>query len=134
MRWALVNTETSIVENIVVWDGSGNLFSDYQCVALQENESCIIGQLYTENDLPRFSGTIIEPKSYTAYEFLKRLTFTERAAVRTAAETDAGVADFLMFAEFAQEIRTNDPVTIQGMDYLVSVGILTQQRRDEIMS
>jgi hypothetical protein len=36
-------------------------------------------------------------------------------------------------AQAAQEIITNDPVTIQGMDYLVAVGIISQQRRDEIL-
>ena len=37
-------------------------------------------------------------------------------------------------AQAAQEILSDDPTTIQGMDYLVSLGILTQQRRDEILS
>ena len=34
----------------------------------------------------------------------------------------------------ANEIISDDPMTVQGMDYLVSIGILTQQRRDEILS
>jgi hypothetical protein len=44
------------------------------------------------------------------------------------------VADFMSLAQAAQEIISDDPITIQGMDYLVSIGLLTQQRRDEILS
>ena len=33
----------------------------------------------------------------------------------------------------SQEIISDDLTTIQGMNYLVSVGLLTQQRRDEIL-
>jgi hypothetical protein len=73
-------------------------------------------------------------KTWTAYEFLNRFTYSERAAYRNAAKTDDLVADFMNLAQAAQEIISDDPMTVQGMDYLVSVGILTQQRRDEILS
>lgn len=74
------------------------------------------------------------PKIFTAYEFMLRFTAEERAAFRAAALTDPNVADFQQLAQSAQEIFTNDPVTIMGMDYLVSVGLLTQARRDEILA
>lgn len=73
-------------------------------------------------------------KIWTAYEFLNRFTYSERAAYRQAAKTDDLIADFMSLAQAAQEIISDDPMTVQGMDYLVSVGILTQQRRDEILS
>jgi len=73
-------------------------------------------------------------KIWTAYEFLNRFTYSERAAYRNAAKTDDLIADFMSLAQAAQEIISDDPMTVQGMDYLVSVGILTQQRRDEILS
>jgi hypothetical protein len=44
------------------------------------------------------------------------------------------VADFVDMAQAAQEVISDDPLTVQGMDYLVSIGVLTQQRRDEILS
>jgi len=72
--------------------------------------------------------------TWTAYEFLNRFTYAERAAYRTAAKTDDLVADFMGLAQAAQEILSDDPMTVQGMDYLVSIGVLTQQRRDEILS
>lgn len=73
-------------------------------------------------------------KTWTAYEFLNRFTYSERAAYRNAAKTDDLIADFMSLAQAAQEIISDDPMTVQGMDYLVSVGIISQQRRDEILS
>lgn len=72
-------------------------------------------------------------KSWTAYQFLLRFTPQERAAYRAAAQTDDLVADFLNLATAAQEIINDDPMTIAGMDYLVSIGILTSQRKAEIL-
>jgi hypothetical protein len=72
--------------------------------------------------------------TWTAYQFLNRFTYAERAAYRVAAKTDDIVADFMGLAQAAQEVLSDDPTTIQGMDYLVSIGVLTQQRRNEILS
>ena len=69
--------------------------------------------------------------TWTAYQFLNRFTYAERAAYRVAAKTDDIVADFM---GLAQEVLSDDPTTIQGMDYLVSIGVLTQQRKNEILS
>jgi len=75
-----------------------------------------------------------EPKTYTSYEFLLRFTPQERSAFRNAAKTDDTVADFMQLAQAAQEIWTNDETTIAGMNYLVSQGLLTSERKYEIMS
>ena len=72
-------------------------------------------------------------KVWTAYEFLTKFTYTERAAYRNAAKTDDLVADFMGLAQAANEIISDNPVVIQGMDYLVSIGVVTQQRRNEIL-
>jgi hypothetical protein len=73
------------------------------------------------------------PVRYTSYEFLLRFTPQERAAFRAAAMTDPLVADFQQLATAAQQIVSNDPNTVAGMNYLVSVGLLTQQRANEIL-
>jgi len=36
-------------------------------------------------------------------------------------------------AQAAQEIISDDPVTLQGMNYLVSLGLLTEQRKNNIL-
>lgn len=72
--------------------------------------------------------------TWTAYEFINRFTPAERAAYRAAAKTDDLVADFVDMAQAAQEVISDDPLTIQGMDYLVSIGVLTENRKQEILS
>lgn len=72
-------------------------------------------------------------KTWTAYEFLLRFTAQERAAYRNAAKTDDNVADFMGLAQAAQEIVNDDSMTVAGMNYLVSVGLITEQRKNEIL-
>ncbi len=71
---------------------------------------------------------------WTSYEFLSRFTPTERAAIRTGSMSDPVLADFLMMSQAAQEVVSDDPVTVAGMNYLVSVGVLTESRKNEILS
>ena len=72
-------------------------------------------------------------KVWTAYEFLTRFTQQERAILRSASATDPLVADFSQLLGAAQEVISDDPVTIQAMDYLVYAGYITNERRSEIM-
>lgn len=72
-------------------------------------------------------------KTWTAYEFLLRLTAEERANIRSTAQMDPNVADFLHLSQAAQEVVSDDPVTLMGMNYMVSVGIFTEQRKNEIL-
>ena len=36
-------------------------------------------------------------------------------------------------AQAAQEINNDDPMTVAGMNYLVTIGVLTEQRKNEIL-
>ena len=101
-------------------------------ITLEEMEPCEPGATYVPNGNPRF---ILPPRVYqwTAYEFLNRFTGTEREAIRTEAKTNPNVADFLMLATAAQVIISDDPVTVAGMGYLVSIGLITDQRKNEIL-
>lgn len=96
-------------------------------------------QLAIEAERVRRSWTV-RPKTaeerrqvWTAFEFLQRFTASERAAIRTGSMSDPALADFLMMSQAAQEIVSDDPMTGAGMDYLVSLGILTPARRAEIL-
>jgi len=59
MRYAIINLETGIVENIIIWDGNGTLspFSNDQLIQIGENELCDIGYTFTVNNDPRFLET-----------------------------------------------------------------------------
>jgi hypothetical protein len=72
-------------------------------------------------------------KTYTAYQFMLRFTSEERTAYRNAAKTDDNVADFMSLAQAAQEIINDDPMTVAGMNYLVSLGIISEARKNEIL-
>lgn len=136
MNCAVIDSTTNKVLNIVVVGNDGSWHPPYgtYAVLLEPSEPCQLGQEFDENQNPRFFGSaLVIPKTYTAYQFLMRFTPEERAAFRSAALTDTAVADFQQLAGAAQEIATDNPMTVAGMDYLVSVGLLTEQRKQEIL-
>ena len=135
MKAALINTETNIVENLIIVDDlSRQPEENYYLVGLLENESCEIGQSYDQNSNLRFFGNARPRlKIYSTYEFLLRFTQQERALARAAALTDPIIADFQQLSQVVPTIDNTNPDTIQGMQYLVSAGIITQDRYNEIM-
>jgi hypothetical protein len=72
-------------------------------------------------------------KIWTTLDFLGRFTDAEMNSIEIGRENDEIVRSFYRAAMAAQEIVSDDPRTVAGMNYLVSVGILTQARRDEIL-
>jgi hypothetical protein len=72
-------------------------------------------------------------KSWSSLDFLARFTDTELAAIETAREADAVVQSFYRSALAAQEVVNDDPRTVAGMDYLVSLNILTPYRAQAIL-
>lgn len=59
MRWVLVNKLSNTVENIIIWDGVGDLFlnTNYIPIQLTEDENTVqVGWLYNETDSIRFKG------------------------------------------------------------------------------
>lgn len=65
-------------------------------------------------------------------EFLRRFTSQERIAAKTSA--DPIIEDFMYLFTLAQNIRLDDPDTIAGVNYLESVGILSEGRTQEILN
>lgn len=119
MRWAILN------DNIVVEIKDSLSGNELSFAKLHKNVPCSLGWTF-------FNGEFIPPK-WTSYQFLLRLTSQERADIRQRATTDPNVADFLMLAQSAQEIISNDPITLMGMNYLVSIGVFSEQRKKEIL-
>ena len=70
---------------------------------------------------------------WTSYEFLGRFTPAELDAILVASESDATTRRFLALAQAANEVVSDDPVTVSGMEYLGSLGLLTSARIDEIL-
>lgn len=120
MNWAVLDEYRKVVQ-IVQSDSMPE-----SSVKITDGVGCSVG--YTWNgwgfDAPRWS----------AYEFMLRFTFSERAAIRSAAASDPLIDDFLFLATAAREIASDDPTTIAGMDALVSAGIISSTRKQEILS
>lgn len=123
------------VANIFTWDETSPWTppAGSTVVRLSDGEWCGPGATYAPNSVPRF---VAAPRSITrtSYEFLNRFTKQERKSIRNKAKTDDDVADFEMLATAAQEILSDDPMTVAGMDYLVSVGIITEARKNQILA
>jgi len=73
---------------------------------------------------------IVKPLSQL--QFLRRFTSEERIAIK--ASTDPIILDFLSLVGLAQDIRLDDPDTINGIRYLEHLNLLTKQRADEILA
>lgn len=69
----------------------------------------------------------------TKLAFRNRFTFLELIAIEEAAVTDAGVRVLQTNLNVADFIDTSDVNTQQGLLYLVSKNLLTQQRASEIL-
>jgi len=73
-----------------------------------------------------------DPVTVSSYEFLNRFTSDERAAIR--ASTNTSVQDFVCLVQAAQIVDFSDETALEGMAYLVSVGLITEARKNEILS
>lgn len=70
----------------------------------------------------------------TKYAFLMRFTTTERTAALTESKTNVSVEDFWSLLYAAEYVDLSNSETIAGVDLLVSLGILTPARGQEILN
>lgn len=128
MRYAIINADKIFVANVTTRD----IEIDEFVIPLDDNEVCEKFYRYVPNETPRFQAPL-PFNSWTAYQFLLRFTGEERALIRTAAQTDQNIADFLQLCQAAHEIENLHPMTLQAMNYLVILNIITEQRKNEIL-
>ena len=75
----------------------------------------------------------VSPK-LTRFQFINRFTFEEMVAIEEAASKDTEVRVVLRMLELAEEIDIQNDRLRAGIDLLVSKGLLTRERFDEILS
>lgn len=63
--------------------------------------------------------------SLTKFQFLSRIPTAKRIAIRAAAATDPIIEDALLMLDMAQEVRTDDPMTVDLVGYLQAMGYLS---------
>lgn len=79
-------------------------------------------------------GAATPDSKITKLAFRNRFTFAEKVALEDAAKTDTEVKVLLDDQAAAQYIDLDRADTAAGLDLLVTKGLLTQQRRDEILN
>lgn len=93
-----------------------------------------------DNIIAEYTGTkglteYIEPPKVktilSKYEFRKRFTLDEKVALKES--TDAKIQVFQDDVNAAEEIDLNNADLISGMQYAVSLGLLTDDRAGEIL-
>lgn len=66
--------------------------------------------------------------------FWRRFTPEERVAMLTAAKNDPVLEDFRMTLMMSPVIVSDDAELIKGMAYIVSLGIITEERKQHILA
>lgn len=84
--------------------------------------------------MPKISIATTPSEPISKLDFLKKLTFPERVAIETAAETDAEVRVAKQSLMAANEIYLDDPEMIAGVALYVKKGLITEERKIEILS
>lgn len=74
-----------------------------------------------------------ETFNITALAFLQRFTAEERLAIREAARANGAIEDFLALVQTARFIELHNPATLAGLNYLVSLDLLSDTRAVEIL-
>lgn len=90
------------------------------------------GQLLEPEDHSHGGVQEGEQTIFGTRDYLKRFTMAEYAAARRAESVEVQWALDNMIA--AQYIDIEDPETVAGLDLMVSHGVLTAGRRDELLS
>ena len=68
----------------------------------------------------------------THLQFMTRFTMAERLAIRAAAKADPVIDDFLELLSISDYVYPTHPMTQAGLQYMVSQGLLTEERASEV--
>lgn len=74
-------------------------------------------------------------RALSPVDFMLLFTSAERVAIKAARESDQMIADFFDLLEDPrlERVRLGQPAVQEGVHYLATQGLITEQRRDEIL-
>ena len=84
--------------------------------------------------MPKIVTAMLSPQAMSKLDFLKRLSFQERVAIETAAETDPEVRVVKQSLLAADEIRVDDPEMVAGVELYIRKGLISEERKTTILS
>jgi hypothetical protein len=116
-KYNLINTSTLEIVNTIMLE---NVF-DYP---LQSG--------FALEEIQMEPPTIETEKTISQVAFLKRFTLSERLDIR--ASVNPIVQDFIQLLNATPVIYYSDPDLDGGLTYLVSLGLLTSERKEEILA
>jgi hypothetical protein len=82
-----------------------------------------------ESNMP--TPTYPPPKSWSSFEFLNKFTLPEMAGI--VSSNDPIIKIFLLKLGAVTTVEQNHVDTLQAMNYLVSTGFITEDRKNEIL-
>jgi len=74
------------------------------------------------------------PRILSRLEFRNRFTMEEKVAIYTAAATDVTIAVWLDDLASAENVDLDSTLTQQGVQGLVTLGLISESRRDQILN
>lgn len=75
-----------------------------------------------------------KPVRLTRLDYMRRFTLVEEAGIRVAARTDPMIEVILGRLSAAEYVDVTDTETMAGVDYLVVNGLLTAERKAEVLA
>lgn len=93
-------------------------------------------EAYVQASLERVADSWVESTKVdqiSVGDFVLRFTGAEFASITSAAANDANVANILATLRARDSVRLGSPDAVNGIDYLVSVGLLTPERGAEVL-
>lgn len=102
-------------------------------VILVDVSADMTGMLYADGVFsPPTPETHETPRQITPAAYFRRFTVFEEAAIRTAAKDNMVITVLLSRVENATFVDLDDPSVFDGLEVLVSINLLTQDRADAI--
>jgi hypothetical protein len=87
--------------------------------------------IWAREDGPVFTYPV--SRILSRLEFRNRFTMEEKVSIYTAAATNVSIAVWLDDLASAENVDLDSPLTQQGVQALVTLGLITEARRDQIL-
>lgn len=126
MRWALI--EGNLVANVIEQENEPTIGGTWVDITGQH-----VGPGYSY-DGTNFFPPAPAPGIITKIAMLTRLTDAEYVGILAASKTDIQVEAWKVKFDATGTINLSDSRTIAGIDLLVSKGLLTQQRAEQVLT
>lgn len=131
--YLIIHKDTSVIYGLSTFIPCDNdIPTDYIVKPLSGNLPVSLESWDNNNQV--FVSQITSVNAITKYQFLERFNMEERLSIRAAAKVDPIIDDFMAMLDISQEVQLNNPLVLQGLQYLVLVGKLESGRINQILS